>query len=280
MEEPPVKLPPRGSDDFFRWLWRIKRNQIRMIRNRGYIIPTEEQRMESIINPLFDSRDPGDVVEVSKQFQAFYSPVLSKLTNDRRAGILVPGITYEACLTQIYSHRDNKQVLIVYYFSYTGDAQITDAVFNPAWGYMTSIIDKIINQPSRKLLNLTIIEPTKMGSASLDKFNGAVSSVANSVRHFLYVELSFDKIDHVLQPLFRVANEEERKEILTRASASSGKIVSDRTHALHLEQLTIDDPMAKYLDCVDGDIVIITDRTSPFPQTQVPISMRYRLVKF
>lgn len=207
-------------------LYNIKRTQIEMLRDRGYVIPKSEQKILNMTEKQFDKYHKklteGTITNE-------WTPYLDEM-------ILPDNVKYteRTVLGNTYVNENNNKKCIVIYIDQEGGLQvvksITDAILVMIEGINTGI----------KYDEAILITHMPFSVCSRSSINDL-----KYTKHWIFndYELRINVTKHVYVPEHRLATEVETREF--------------KRMFKHPELISIQDPIVKYYGWSVGDVVVI-----------------------
>ena len=173
-------------------LFDVKKTQIQMVEDRGYIVPEEEKRL----------------LDLSLQDFIFYISLMN--TNKE--------FTARGSLTKIYSNPENKFIL-VYYGNLEKGKQISiDEVRR-----YESVIDHFKSMYGDNFVESILIVDHPMSSSANSHINTSINlKIKNQI--FQDSELSYNPTHHILVPLHIKLTEEEKQQKMKELMVDANKI--------------------------------------------------------
>jgi DNA-directed RNA polymerase subunit H (RpoH/RPB5) len=202
-------------------LYKVKFHQIIMLTKRGY-----SHTKKSDIEKQLITRNPLESLEIFDS--VYYKPALAR--NE----------VIESELSGIYVHNKNPDDKInVLYVNVKGKGEKEPEKILKA--VTDQIIEMINNQP---LIHVILVSKVDF---SAQNYRELLKLSAYWIEHFLYEELFYDPLRHVMQPKFKLLTEQESEDYLKSRKDDSGK----------LKKYCIDDPVVKFLGARAGQVVKI-----------------------
>lgn len=221
-------------------LFKLKKNQIFMLRDRGYTIDENETRL---------------LAATVDEFLRYYEEVARarqlKVDNTGERQRAYDHI-YQA-LSHFYQHADGS-ILLVYYARPTKSKQLD----------VEEIKQFTMEVNTRGVPSAMLISRQQLSSKAKDEFS---KITIRQLRLFLDEELFYNLTEHYLVPKHRVLSDDEAKDFLT----------SNRLRTNQLPILKWDDPVSKWYGFIPGQIVEVL-RENLAAETLVDEYRSYRFV--
>lgn len=157
-------------------LFEVKKNQLKMVRRRGYDISKETHILKTRLQNFLDA----------------YIPFAEQ-----------QGKTFRAVLTSVYTHKDNGKRLVVYY---------ADAIPGKQLG-KNEITDAISEMDKQKSKDAIIITPRGLSPVARKSIEALISY---NIQIFLEEEMAYDPTEHRLVPEHIPLTEEEGRKVLEK----------------------------------------------------------------
>lgn len=223
---------------------RVKVNQIKMVKMRGYNINKEE----------------NDLLDQDEEDSTYFKDIFPTVSD----------------LTQIYTHQDPKRgTLFVFYLFIFKEREVGGEEIIPyidqleKSGCIESILitDRPISQQPLERLNTM----TELHLASLKDKQSTLHLKAERlpffIQHFRFSDLSYNPMEHISVPKHRILPPDERSALLKKITL--GK----------LPNIKYADPISHYLGAKPGQIIEIT-RTSIIQNSAVGQYISYSSITF
>lgn len=219
-------------------LFDVKKTQIQMVRDRGYIIPEDELKL------------------LSGSLRNFVTHIT--LMNGQG------NFTARGSLTRIY-HNDNNGLMLVYYGNLTGGKQISIEEIRKYEAIINDL--RIKEEQGDKTLNESIlIVDHPISSTANNHINNDINlKVKNQI--FQDSDICYNPTHHILVPIHIKLTEEQKSEKLRELMVDVNK----------LPIMLNTDPIARYYGWTTGDLIKIV-RIDTSVSILAPTSINYRII--
>lgn len=233
-------MEPLNDDD----LLKIKRESIKILQDRGYIIPAEEAR---ILN--------GGIS--ADEFKNLYLEMVSKPSHPLY-GFLNKKVMFRSFLSNIYSK--GKTTCLVF-FAEPEQRKDKKISAEQLGDFCRLLIETRVNE--------AILISNVQSSTTSSIMCGEATKGPNKIfiQYFTDDELMFNPLDHVFVPKHRILEEDEVNEL---------KEV-DKISLSHLPKISKFDPICKRMGADDGNVIEITRRIL-IKESLIDEEIAYRVV--
>jgi DNA-directed RNA polymerase subunit H (RpoH/RPB5) len=244
------------EDNKMSLLLTIKKNQIEMVRNRGYTIPEDEEI-------IFDNDISFFSDFLSQQKDAYQLGRKSEKFKYKGKNILKPNIDFRFVLKNEYENIEtNKNFLVLYlgkYYSETADSIKLESMV-----FYINYIEKMKSMPSEIILIINA-NITPQAFDALEIF-----TQTNGIRYQIFNdhELFYNPIQFVDYSKHTLISEDEEEELLKNMKVVKSKMLV----------IGIRDPIIKYYNWPENRIVRI-ERDDIYNSSLSQKSINYRVIK-
>jgi len=215
------------TEQSLEYLIRIKRESLNLLKDRGYIIPSEE------------SKFLDDTIK-TQEFKLIYNKILNDIDNPMYEYFSNSSI--RVAMTNIY-YKSNQKCLVYFADTKSTDKKISDVAIAK---FCQLIINMEVNEA---ILISAASESTAVESLCVENFkNKDLNTNSVFIQFFKDEEIMFNPMNHILVPKHRIISKDEVDYLI--------KI--DKVKLSQFPQISALDPICKRLGAKDKDVIEIT----------------------
>lgn len=257
-------------------IYRIKKTQLKMLKNRGYDIESEIGILKDESNRSYDTSEQAELFGLS-YFVETYLDIMEQWNIYHRDNETEMTVSFAESMTNVYRLVEPSPDLDTYIYVRYFDGEVKKEKHRSLIKEIAPMEKQIgvyplvdpFDQPGEEDLmpRPELIRHTIIVTEFPFELEESLKNLRFHIEIFRWQELQFDVTEHYLVPKHRLVTGNEKDAKLDQLHISPSE----------LPTLLTSDPISRYFGAQNGDLFIITRR--PIYTTPVTFAPYYRIVK-